>query len=86
MLFKIGQKREKMSEVTFDKLMGKINRLWAIQKKKSSTADRLLDECEKIETEMVGYLKDAEKLDPAAYVRFLKTFERIDTDEKMDSV
>ncbi len=58
----------------FKNKIDQVNKLWTIQKQKSEKADKILDECEKIEGRMLELLNEAEKLDHTRYLQYLESF------------
>lgn len=63
---------------SFDDIIDKVYLKWQEQEGYAKEADRLIEKCEKIETELLQMLKKAEELDRESYQEFLNSFKDSD--------
>ena len=60
---------------TIEAILDEVFEKWKCQKEKAILADKLLEECEALEEEMLDLLKEAKEIYPEGYEAFLKAFE-----------
>lgn len=58
-----------------DLMIIKLKYLWQLQKEKAEIADKALEECEKLETQMSTLLKEMSERNPEEFEKFILTFE-----------
>lgn len=74
---------------TIEELLDEVYEKWKCQKEKAILADKLMEECETLETEMIELLQQAKEVYSEGYESFLKMFDdmpiRIEEERKGNS-
>lgn len=74
--------QEELEGMCSSDLILKLNVFWATQKEKAIEAETLMDECEKLEEQMIKIIGIMLEKDPEGYKEYLKSFGKEEEDVK----
>jgi hypothetical protein len=82
MLNKILFSQEEIEKMDIPDLINQINVFWNMQRKRAVEAEILMDDCEKLEKQMIKMLDRMMEIDPEGYKQYLEGFRKEEEDAK----